>query len=315
MNDAPLPPGETRPYLGRIAPTPTGFLHAGHAATFLTAWQRAKAAGGKILLRIEDLDPGRCKPEFADAAIEDLGWLGIRWDAGPVFQSRRRARYLAAWKDLRDRGFLYPCRRSRRDVATAGLAPHGSEPVFPAAWRTDPSHGLAYTSPAGINWRFRVPDGEDIVFHDGRHGRVTKTAGTDFGDFLVWNRDDVPAYELAVVVDDLADGVTEVVRGDDLLTSTARQILVARALGGTYPATCHCPLVLDAHGRRLAKRSRAASLRHLRAQGAHPGDFAENAPLAAGNSLPAPARGGMIVPMHTSTMRPATPGPNPSGAP
>jgi glutamyl/glutaminyl-tRNA synthetase len=306
-----LPP----PYRGRIAPTPTGFLHAGHAATFLTAWQRAKAAGGRILLRIEDLDPLRCKPEFADAAIEDLAWLGIRWDGGPVFQSLRRDRYLAAWKCLRDAGCIYPCRRSRRDVATAGLAPHQSEPVFPTAWRTDPGRGLQFPAPAGINWRFRVPDGECIVFHDGRHGRVERTAGRDFGDFLVWNRADVPAYELAVVVDDLADGVTEVVRGDDLLTSTARQILVARALGGIYPSTFHCPLVLDTLGNRLAKRSHAASLRQLRAHGAQPADFLRGAPLPADNVLPGSGCGGMIVPMQPSAGQSSAQDPEPPRAP
>lgn len=255
------------PYRGRIAPTPTGYLHAGHAATFRTAWQRAVDAGGEILLRIEDLDPRRCKPEFAQAAMEDLRWLGMDWQEGPVYQSARRERYLAAWCSLRDRGLIYPCHRSRRDVASAALAPHGEEPVFPAAWRTDPAEGRHTTSPAGTNWRFRVPDGEWVCFDDGRCGRIEKRAGFDFGDFLVWNRDDIPAYELAVVVDDLADGITEIVRGEDLLTSTARQILLAKALGGTLPFTYHTALVLDSKGRRLAKRHASTPLRSLRDQG------------------------------------------------
>lgn len=255
-------------YLGRIAPTPTGFLHLGHAATFWTAFRRAREAGGHVILRIEDLDPHRCRPEFARAAAEDLAWLGIEWAGDPVYQSARRDAYLAAWKRLRDGGFLYPCDRSRREVAT--LAPHEEEPVFPISWRRDPQESLRHDSPAGRNWRFRVPDGCQIVFEDGRLGVVEKLALRDFGDFLVWNRDGVPAYELAVVVDDA--GITEVVRGEDLLTSTARQILLHQALGQPLPRWFHCPLVRDAQGRRLAKRSPGLTLRDLRAAGLTPAD-------------------------------------------
>lgn len=257
-------------YAGRIAPTPTGFLHAGHALTFFTAAERARAAGGRILLRIEDLDPHRCKPDFVRAAIEDLRWLGIRWDEGPVFQSERRARYLNAWRMLRDLGVIYPCRRSRRDVAGATLAPHSDEPVFPPEWRTDPASAATFDTPAGVNWRFRVPDGEQVTRKDENLGEFTRITGRDFGDFLVWNRDDLPAYELAVVVDDLEDGITEIVRGADLLTSTVRQHLIANALGGTLPATFHCPLVGDASGRRLAKRDGGSEIRNLRAEGYSP---------------------------------------------
>ena len=262
-------------YLGRIAPTPTGFLHVGHAATFRTAFERARAAGGSVILRIEDLDPHRCRPEFSLAAIEDLRWLGIEWDGEPVYQSGRREFYLDAWRRLRDGGWIYPCTRSRKDVAAASLAPHEEEPVFPPEWRRDPAESLSHESPAGVNWRFRVPDHRRIVFQDGNVGTVEKTCLRDFGDFVVWNRDDIPAYELAVVVDDAR--ITEVVRGADLLTSTARQILLHEALGQPPPRWFHCPLVCDASGQRLAKRSAGLSIRELRAAGHSPEALIPNA--------------------------------------
>jgi len=234
------------------------------------AHRRARAAGGRIYLRIEDLDPHRCKGDFAHAAMEDLNWLGLDWDEKPVFQSDRKPLYVEAWRRLRERGFIYPCAKSRRELSS--LAPHEEEPVFPVEWRADTSEAWKYESPVGVNWRFRVPDGRKIDFVDGHYGRVEKTALQYFGDFLVWNRDDIPAYELAVVVDDIAMKITEVVRGEDLLTSTARQILLYEALGSCPPAWYHCPLVRDAEGRRLAKRTGGLSLRDLRASGKTPGD-------------------------------------------
>jgi len=267
-------------YTGRLAPTPTGHLHAGHARTFHRAWERARQAGGRLILRIEDLDPARCRAEFALAAINDLRWLGLDWDGEPVFQSARREAHLAAWRVLRDGGWIYPCRRSRREIAAAApFAPHGDEPLFPVAWRGDPAEAAGHERPDGWNWRFRVPAGEGIRFVDGALGPVERVAGRDFGDFLVWNRDNVPAYELAVVVDDLEMGVTEIVRGEDLLTSTARQILVARALGAALPATFHTPLVRDAGGRRLAKRDGALAISALRAAGWMPADVLAGGPF------------------------------------
>jgi len=257
-------------YRGRIAPTPTGYLHLGHAATFWKAHERAHQFEGVTILRIDDLDPQRCRPNYAEAAMADLKWLGIEWHEGPAYQSRRRELYLNAWRKLRDAGHIYPCIRSRSDVARAALAPHEEDPIFPIEWRIPAEEGLDCLEPKGTNWRFRVPDGALITFQDGHCGAITRTASRDFGDFLVWNRDDIPAYELAVVVDDLAMGVTEVVRGADLLTSTARQILVYRALNAQPPAFFHCPLLLDKDGRRLAKRNAALSLRSLRAQGYSP---------------------------------------------
>ena len=255
-------------YRGRIAPTPTGLLHIGHAATFSMAHRRARESGGEILLRIEDLDAQRCKTEFTTAAMEDLKWLGLDWDGDPVFQSQRRAFYLEAWSRLRDAGLIYPCHRSRKEMST--LAPHAEEPLFPVEWRTDPSESKNFETPAGVNWRIRVPDVETIAFVDGNFGPIEKTSGCDFGDFLVWNRNDIPAYELAVVVDDILMGITEVVRGADLLTSTARQILLHRTLGGTPPKWCHCPLVCDSEGRRLAKRTGGLEIRSLRNRGMSP---------------------------------------------
>jgi len=260
-------------YRGRLAPTPTGLLHAGHAATFGLAHGRARVAGGRLILRIEDIDTQRSKPEFTDACIEDLSWLGLTWDEGPIFQSQRREHFLETWRRLRDGGFIYPSPHSRRDVDLAARAPHEEEPIFPVDWRQPVEEATNWQAPSGINWRFRVPDGETISFRDGRLGEVTFEAGRDFGDFVVWRRDDVPAYELAVVADDIAMEITEVVRGEDLLVSTARQLLLYRALGGKPPAFFHGPLLCDATGRRLAKRDAALSIRAMRESGRAPSEI------------------------------------------
>ncbi|MDR2981530.1 MAG: tRNA glutamyl-Q synthetase, partial [Puniceicoccales bacterium] len=175
---------------------------------------------------------------------------------------------------------IYPCSRSRKDVESASLAPHAEddvEPIFPPEWRPEIGAGREATTPSGINWRFRVPDGEHIRFHDVCQGEQSFTTGVDFGDFIVWRRDNVPAYELAVVADDHAMKITEVVRGQDLLKSTARQILLYRALGWIAPQWMHTPLLLDDTGRRLAKRHAALSLRALREQGLSPADVRQMA--------------------------------------
>ena len=265
-------------YLGRLAPTPTGYLHLGHASTFSMAQRRAREAGGGLLLRIEDLDPLRCRSEFTAAAIQDLKWLGLDWDGEPVFQSQRRNHFLEVWQRLKSGGHIYPCLRSRREIST--LAPHEEEPIFPIEWRTPQGPAADYSEPRGGNWRFRVPEGAALSFHDQNLGLVEKVAQRDFGDFLVWNRDDVPAYELAVVADDMAMRITEVVRGADLLTSTARQILLYEALGARPPAFFHCPLVCDKEGRRLAKRSGGLSIRELREAGKTPEEILRMAGLS-----------------------------------
>jgi len=285
------------PYRGRIAPSPTGLMHIGHACTLWTAYQRAVANNGTLVFRNEDLDPQRSKQEFATAMLEDLRWLGIRWQEGPDVggpfvpyeQSQRHNFYLAAWRKLRDGGFIYPCACSRKDLALAAAAPNegDDEPMYPGTCRCKSptpakEAGMGHPvragesgggeSPAGVNWRFRVPDGEAIAFDDAGQGKQSYLAGEDFGDFVVWRRDDVPAYQLAVVVDDEAMQITEAVRGADLLKSTARQLLLIRALGYQPPAYYHCDLVRDESGTRLAKRHDALSLRALRASGLSAGD-------------------------------------------
>ncbi len=236
-----------------------------------------------MILRNEDLDPQRSRAEFARAMMEDLRWLGIGWTEGPdcdgpygpYAQSERRTHYLEAWRRLREGGFLYPCICSRRDLARAASAPNDAddddELVYPGTCRGREDVG-EFTEPAGVNWRFRVTEGEEVEFTDMNLGRQSYVAGRDFGDFLVWRRDDVPAYQLAVVVDDAAMRITEVVRGADLLKSTARQLLLMRALGYAdlgyaAPDYFHCELVRDAAGVRLAKRHDALSIRHLRESG------------------------------------------------
>lgn len=267
------------PYRGRLAPSPTGLLHIGHARTFWVAYQRALLHHGTLVLRNEDLDPQRSKPEFVSAMIEDLAWLGIRWTEGPdrggpyapYAQSQRRSHYLEAWRKLRDQGSIYPCTCSRKDLAQAASAPNDQddEPIYPGHCRHR-RDAASFAEPAGLNWRFRVPDDEQVSFIDLNLGAQRYMAGRDFGDFLVWRRDDVPSYQLAVVVDDANMQITEVVRGADLLKSTARQLLLLRALALPTPDYFHCELVRDASGVRLAKRQDALSIQHLRQSGMSP---------------------------------------------
>jgi glutamyl/glutaminyl-tRNA synthetase len=278
-------------YVGRLAPSPTGLLHLGHARTFWVAAQRARAAhqlgsgqarstssrqaGGTLLLRSDDLDATRFRLDFADAMLEDLRWLGLTWDGPVVAQSARLPRYRAALVRLHATGRIFHCARTRRDVLDAASAPHeggaDDEPVYPAAFRTPAGTPLPpLGDPVTVNWRFRVPDGEEVSFIDGRAGPQRAVAGRDFGDFLVWRKDGVPSYQLACAVDDAEMGITEVVRGDDLIRSTFRQILLLRALGAEPPAYYHCPLMKDDHGVRLAKRHDALSLRALRERGVSP---------------------------------------------
>ncbi len=281
-------------YRGRLAPSPTGWLHLGHASTFWQAFLRARAANGALILRIEDLDGPRCRKEFFDGIIQDLRWFGLNWQEGPdcggpfspYVQSERQETYRAAFETLKAQGLVYPCACSRKDVLEALQAPHAGfeEPVYPGTCRPAASRkiqpaandsSLTTGDPIArgarkFNWRFRVPDGEVIAFDDGCFGMQRFSAGTDFGDFVVWRHDGLPSYQLAVVADDSAMKITEVVRGADLLLSTARQSLLYRALGLQPPAFYHCPLITDKTGARLAKRHDALSLRQLRQQGFTP---------------------------------------------
>jgi glutamyl-tRNA synthetase len=285
-------------YVGRLAPSPTGLLHLGHARTFWIALERARAAGGKLWLRDEDLDPQRSRPEFSAAMKGDLRWLGISWDA-ELRQSDRLALYRAAMQQLLAAGLAYPCICSRRDLAQSIAAPHDDddEPIYNGRCRPSSDAVILSAAPEcsdgakskdpdaaspvdtgsafsnlkpHTNYRFRIPTNDPVTFTDVSAGSQTFTPSLDFGDFLLWRKDNLPSYQLACVVDDAAMGITEVVRGRDLLKSTARQILLQRALSLPTPTYYHCDLMRDATGVRLAKRHDALSLRTLRDRGLTP---------------------------------------------
>jgi len=266
-------------YRGRLAPSPTGLLHLGHARTFWMAQQRAREHQGCLILRSEDLDASRVRPEFREAMLEDLRWFGLRWEegpdcggpVGPYEQSARQAFYEQTFHRLLETGLVYACQCTRKDIRTSIAAPHGpdEDPIYPGHCRPRDCTPITAVR-AGMNYRFRVPPGEVVEFVDGRLGTQRFEAGRDFGDFIVWRADGTPAYQLAVVADDHAMRITEVVRGEDLLLSTARQLLLYRVLGYASPKFFHCPLMTDETGRRLAKRTDALSLRALREQGRTP---------------------------------------------
>jgi glutamyl/glutaminyl-tRNA synthetase len=252
-------------YIGRLAPSPTGLLHLGHAYAFWAAAERARIAEGQLLLRIDDLDRERSKEQFVAATLADLAWLGISWEPPPVRQSDRMALYREALERLIAQGLAYPCTCSRKDLELAATAPHeeDDEPIYNGLCRSSRSEGFS----SGVNYRLRTPDGERILVHDGNLGERAFICGQDFGDFLLWRKDGMPSYQLATVVDDAEMGVTEVVRGRDLLKSSGRQMLVARGLGVESPAWLHVELVPDESGVRLAKRHDALSIRALRELG------------------------------------------------
>jgi glutamyl-tRNA synthetase len=259
--------------VGRLAPSPTGLLHLGHARTFLLAWWSARSRGGRLLLRIEDLDQARSRAELADAARRDLEWLGIDWDGAPSVQSEHLERFDDAVRTLLSRGKAYACVCSRADLRTFAQAPHAgdSEPRYPGTCRD------RYASvedaerrsgrPASV--RLRVPAGP-VTLRDRIFGDFTTDVAEDVGDFLIARRGGGASYQLACAVDDAAEGVTEVVRGDDLLPSAARQWHVQEALGLAHPEQAHVPLVLDEGGRRLAKHEDDLSLFELRSRGVDP---------------------------------------------
>ena len=266
---------------GRYAPSPTGPLHLGNARTALLAWLSARAAGSSFVLRVEDLDGPRVRPGLEARLLDELRWLGLDWDEGPDVggprgpyrQSERRPRYGAALSALRAAGLAYPCFCSRAEIAAASQAPHGAADEgsrYPGTCRALGAREIAERATRRPpSWRLRVAGGA-VRFRDGLHGECTFDVAEDVGDFVVARADGVPAYQLAVAVDDAAMEVEEVVRGDDLLPSTARQILLYRALGLSVPRFTHVPLVTGEDGARLAKRHGAVSLGELRARGAHP---------------------------------------------
>ena len=238
----------------RIAPSPTGALHLGNARTFLVNWALARQHGWKVVYRIEDLDTPRVKPGAIEQTTEILSWLGLDWDERVPLQSDNLEPYRRAMQSLAGAGLVYPCALSRREIAEAAGAPHADEHEI----RFDPSLRPATIPRAftdtSTNWRFITPE-ESVSFGDRFAGPITRSPATDIGDFVIWTQRTQPAYQLAVVVDDHRQGITEIVRGDDLIDSAARQILLYRALGLTSePTYTHLPLIRGADGRRLAKR-------------------------------------------------------------
>lgn len=237
--------------VGRLAPSPTGSLHLGNVRTFLWAWLSVRAQGGRMILRIEDLETTRVKPGTAERLIDDLAWLGFDWDEGPHFQTQRRELYRSMFPRLE----AYPCGCTRADLAMA--APHEEEPRYPGTCRDHP--------PAvARSWRVRAEG--TVSFEDLLSGRHE----IEVGDFVVARAPDDPAYQFAVVADDIAMGVTEVVRGDDLIPSTARQIVLYRKLGAPIPRYGHVPLVVGPDGKRLAKRHGDGRIASYREHGVRP---------------------------------------------
>jgi glutamyl-tRNA synthetase len=262
----------------RLAPSPTGGLHVGNVRTLMLAWLSARSAAGAVVLRVEDLDRARCKLGYTEQLTADLRWLGFDWDEGPdaggphppYLQSLRDDAYAAVLQRLITGGWAYPCVCSRAELAQAASAPHGpAGPAYPGTCRQ--RFGDAEEARRGSGrepaWRFDSRRSPRMPWRDGFRPEMPPV---DVDDFVLWRADGVPAYQLAVVVDDLAMGITEVVRGDDLADSTPRQLALISALGGVPPVYRHVPLVLDEEGNRLAKRSGATQVAELRRLGAHP---------------------------------------------
>lgn len=253
---------------GRLAPSPSGRLHLGHARTFVLAWLHVRSRGGEMRLRLEDLDASRCRPALADGVLRDLSWLGLDWDGPVVTQSSRVDELCAAATRLLESGLAYRCVCTRADLKSAVSAPQrGVEELRYAGTCRGRSPSSLLGSPFAI--RFRMPQGP-VEFLDGIAGRQRFDVASEVGDFMIQNRASIPSYQLAVVVDDADQGISEVFRGDDLLSSTPRQIALFEALGLPVPRWFHAPLVLDASGRRLAKRADDLALASLRESGVDP---------------------------------------------
>ncbi len=269
---------------GRLAPSPTGALHLGNARTFLLTWLSIRSHDGSLVFRMEDLDHPKVRADAAQQAIDDLQWLGLDWDegpgcegtSGPYVQSERLTHYHAALQELLKGGHVYPCVCSRKDVEAAQSAPHAGDdgPRYAGFCdgRFDSFEAACAALPVGRlpAWRFRSPRNEHTQFVDGVHGAQAACVQDAVGDFVIARHPDAAGYMLAVVVDDAAMGITEVMRGDDLLTTTHRQILLSQALGLPLPAYVHVPLMVGPDGRRLAKRHGDTRISTLREQGRSP---------------------------------------------
>jgi glutamyl-tRNA synthetase len=260
--------------VGRLAPSPTGAQHVGNARTYLIAWLSARAQGGRVVLRIEDIDSPRIKAGAAAAACADLRWLGLDWDDGPIVQTQRLEQYGAALEKLQQQELVYPCTCTRSDIDRAASAPHAEHegPLYPGTCAGRRAADAAALAGRPYAWRLRTTE-ETIPFTDSYRGPVHLNLRDLGGDFVVYKSTGTPAYQLAVVVDDAAQGVTEVIRGDDLIPSTPRQLLLYRALGLAPPRFAHVPLVVGPDGRRLAKRHGDTRLAALRGAGVRSEDL------------------------------------------
>lgn len=257
---------------GRLAPSPTGYLHIGNARSFLLAWLQMRKIGGQIILRIEDLDTQRAAPNAAEQIVRDLRWLGLDWDnelTAQYFQSNRFAIYQDALALLQERGLVYPCFCSRKELRSIASAPHGSDGlIYPGTCcllsQQQQRERSREKSPA---FRFKVMQGTIVEQYDEVAGLQSEDVSNSTGDFIVARADGVVSYQLAVVVDDINMGITHVLRGDDLLSSTPRQILLHQTFGAVPPTFAHVPLLLGSDGVRLAKRHGSVSLQELREKG------------------------------------------------
>ena len=256
-------------YRGRFAPSPTGRIHLGNARSALLGWLHAQQQQGAFLLRIEDLDRARCRQEHVDTLYRDLEYLGLSWDEPPIFQSARTKAYDEALEALAEKGRTYPCFCTRAEVARAVSAPHGpldEGPLYPGTCRGLSEEEIAKRSSRPPAIRF-IPTAGETGFEDLLHGHYGHDVARDVGDFVVRRNDGVASYQLAVVVDDAASGITDVLRGDDLLPSTPRQLQLYQALGLRVPRFLHVPLLLGEDGKRMAKREGASAIAELRERG------------------------------------------------
>jgi glutamyl-Q tRNA(Asp) synthetase len=266
----------------RFAPSPTGYLHLGHAFSALLAWCRAREAGGRFLLRLEDIDPTRCRPQFAAAILEDLTWLGLDWDGDVRVQSQHFAEYRAALDALAARGLLYPCFCTRADIRQSAAAPHTPDgvPRYPGTCRglsqDQRDARIAAGEPSALRLHMdralaTLGNAATLTFEAAGEGTI-RCHPEQFGDVVLARKDAPASYHLCVTHDDALQGVTLVTRGEDLKPATHLHRLLQALMGWPAPIYAHHPLLTDASGRRLAKRDRAATLRELRAEGRSPAD-------------------------------------------